>query len=270
MESLTNFVYKFFGIYKIVKNEEIFKQVIEEAKEDPNIIGLFLSGSRGKNLQKRYSDYDVIIIVKDGMTEFYKKKYENREITNFDFSIFSISSFRRYAEIGSPTEWDRASFTHVNAIVDKTGEIQKLINEKGRIPKDKIEKYVSGYLDGYINAVYRSLKCFRDGNVFCARLEAAKSIEYFLKIIFGIGGRVVPFPKYLEWELENYPLKKFQMKPQELISNLLEILNSGNIKIQQKLFGIVEKVFKNEGYGWVFDSWNSSSIEFIKTFGSKS
>lgn len=246
-----------------------YNQFVEEAKKDSNIIGFFLSGSRGKGLETKYSDYDIVIIVKDKVANIYKRKYKKKAKPPFGFTVYSLSEFRKYAEIGTLEEWDRPSYTHVKAIIDKTGEIQKLINEKGRLPKKIIKKYCSGYLDGYINYVYRSLKCFRDGNTVGARLEAAKSIEYFMKIIFGIEGRVVPFYKYLEWELKNYPLKKFPMKPEVLIKSILKILETGDIKTQQKLFKIIEKVFRKEGYGYVFDSWESDSIKFIKSFKNK-
>ena len=180
--------------------------------------------------------------------------------------MFSISEFRKHAEIGSPFEWDRASYAHVKAIIDKTGEIQKLIDEKGKIPKDKINKYVAGHLDGYINYVYRSLKCFRDGNPVGARLEASRSIHSFLDIIFGLEGRTTPYYKYLKWELEKHPLKKFSMNPKELIKIILRILEDADIKTQQKLFSDVEKVFRKENYSQVFDSWEAGSIKWINSF----
>lgn len=246
--------------------EEVLNRLIEEAKNDPNILGFFLSGSRGKGFATKYSDYDVIVIIKDKVAKKYKIKYKRRKIEKFGFTIFSFSEFKKHAKIGTPSEWDMPSYLHLKAIIDKNGKIQKLIDEKGRIPKSKIKDYVSGYLDGYINYVYRSLKCFRDGNIVCARLEAAKTIELFLRIIFGLEGRVVPFYKYLEWELKNYPLRKFPTKPRELIKALLKILESGDIRSQQKLFKAIEKVFRKEGYRHVFDSWDSKAIEFIKSF----
>jgi predicted nucleotidyltransferase len=247
-------------------NEEIFNEFVEEAKKDPNVIGLFLTGSRGKGLATKYSDYDIGVIVKENVVNVYKKKYQKKTKPPFGFSVASLSDFKKHAEIGSPFEWDRPSYTHVKAIIDKTGKLQKIIDEKGKIPREKIKQYVAGHLDGYINYVYRSLKCFRDGNIVGARLEAAKTIDLFLNSIFGLEGRVTPYYKYLEWELKNYPLKKFPMKQKEIIKILLRILETADIKTQQKLFRVVEKVFRKEGYSHVFDSWEPISIKFIKSF----
>ena len=246
-------------------NNKIFKEHLEEASNDSNVIGFFLNGSRGKNRETKYSDYDIEVIVKDRVINQYKRKYKNKNKFPFSFSVFSISEFTKHAELGSPTEWSRASYTHISAIIDKTGKIQKLINNKGIIPKSKIKKYVSGHLDGYVNHTYRSLKCFRDGNIIGARLEASRAVHALLKIIFGLEGRTTPYYKYLRWELEKHPLKKFSMNPQLLTDSLLRILQNGDVKTQQRLFVIVEKLFRKENYSDVFNSWEKGSIKLIKS-----
>jgi len=247
-------------------NNQIFKELIEEAKNDSNVIGFFLGGSRGKSRETKFSDYDIQVIVKDNVATAYKNKYKEKTSPFYYFAVFSISEFRKYAEIGTAFEWDRASFTHVKTIIDKTGEIQNLINEKGKLPKEKIKDFVSGHLDGYINYVYRSLKCFRDGNNIGARLEASRSIHICLNIIFGLEGRINPYYKYLEWELKEHPLKKFPMKSDELIKTILRILKDADIKTQQKLFRTIEKAFRKQGYSYVFDNWEAGAIKLIKSF----
>lgn len=244
----------------------VFDQLVKEAKEDPNIIGFFLSGSRGKNRHTMQSDYDIEVVTKDSVQKIYKEKYKQKNIEGFEFCVFSISEFRRHAEIGTDYDWDRASYTHLKPVVDKTGEIQKLISEKGKIPKDRIKKSVSRSLDAYINYVYRSLKCFRDGNIVGARLEAARTVNCLLDTVFALDCRVTPYYKYLEWELDEWPLKKFKISSKDLIKDILLILESGDAKSQQKLFVLVEKVLRKEGYEPVFDAWRKEQTGFIKTF----
>lgn len=137
--------------------------------------------------------------------------------------------------------------------------------KKEKSQKNKITKYTAGHLDGYINGFYRSLKCFRDQNFVGARLEASRSVHFFLNTIFGVEGRTTPYYKYLEWELEKYPLK-FPIKPKDLIKMLLRILEDADIQTQQKLFNVVEKVFRNAGYSNIFDAWDAGSIKLIKSF----
>ncbi len=237
---------------------EIFKQITEESKTDPNIIGLILGGSRGKGFSKEHSDYDFFLVVKEDVLQEYKEKYEKYdEITGIDCGVRTKKELEEYAEIGSAFEWDRYNFAYVQALTDKTnGELQKIIDEKGKIPKKHWKKYLEGCLDGYINSVYRSIKCLRDNNIVGYRLEAADSINLFLICAFAFHNkRIKPYYKYLEFELEEYPLDKFPWSSKELIEMLLKILETGDYKKQQILLKEMEKLARKEGLGHAFDNW---------------
>jgi predicted nucleotidyltransferase len=167
-------------------SERIFNQLLEDAKKDSNIIGFILGGARGKGFATRHSDYDIYVVVKDKVLESYEEKYEKLGTKDITFWVISFSFFEEYAAIGSPYEYDRYNFTHLRAMIDGNGRIQNLIDENGKLPKEEKFGFVSGKLDSYINSVYRSLKCFRDGNIVGARLEASRSIPLFLNVIFGL------------------------------------------------------------------------------------
>lgn len=237
---------------------EIFKQITEESKTDPNIIGLILGGSRGKEFSKEHSDYDFFLVVKEAVLQEYKEKYEKYdEITGIDCGVVTKKELEEYAEIGSEYEWDRYNFAYVQALIDKTsGELQKIINEKGKIPEKHWKKYLEGYLDGYINSVYRSIKCLRDDNFVGYRLEAADSVRLFLICAFAFHNRrIKPYYKYLEFELEKYTLEKFPWTSNKLIKMLLKILETGDYKIQQVILKEMEILARKEGLGSTFDSW---------------
>ncbi|GAG35513.1 unnamed protein product, partial [marine sediment metagenome] len=144
---------------------EIYEKIYEDFKRDPNIIGFFLGGSRGKGLQTKYSDYDVYIIVKDNVIKKYKEGFPKHKYEGVDLLIFSCSEFKKYAQWGSSDAWDRYSFSHVKVLIDKDGKIQELLDEKGKIPEKYLSKFIVGSLDAYINYLYRSLKCIRDGDI---------------------------------------------------------------------------------------------------------
>lgn len=237
---------------------EIFKQITDESKTDPNIIGLILGGSRGKGFYKEHSDYDFFLVVKDEVLQEYKKKYEKYdEVIGIDCGVRTIKELEKYAEIGSEFEWDRYNFAFVQAVIDKTkGDLQKIIDEKGKIPEKHWKTYLEGYLDGYINSVYRSMKSLRDNNLVGYRLEAADSVSLFLVCAFAFHDRrIKPYYKYLEFELEKYPLEKFPWSSKELIEMLLKILETGDYKIQQSLLKEMEKLARIEGFGHSFDGW---------------
>jgi len=241
--------------------EEIFNQLYTKAKDDSNIIGFFLVGSRGKGQEKEYSDYDVYIIVKDTVADDYKKEYPQKKYAGLDLIVFSLTKFRGSCAWGSGDEFGRYTFTHVKAMIDKNNEIQKIIDEKAKIPKDILPEYIAKSIDAYVNFFYRSLKCIRDVDLPAARLEAAFSIPFFLNVIFAIHeGRLNPYYKYLRWELEEFPLKKYPMTAEELIQILMLILETADCKIQQKLMKTTEEMCRKEGYGFQFDDWGDDYI----------
>jgi hypothetical protein len=175
-------------------SERVFTSLLNEAQDDPNILAFWLDGSRGKGLETDYSDYDCTMIVKENVSSQYICRYRNLGSSKIDLSVMTLSQFRNYAAWGSDTAWARYNFTHLSALVDKTnGEVQRLINDKGRLPAEVKEKFIAGAVDYFINQTYRSLKCFRDGTPAGARLEAAEGVTPFLNALFALHDRLRPY-----------------------------------------------------------------------------
>lgn len=247
---------------------DIFKRILHDAHTDPNIIGFWLGGSRGKGLITEYSDYDCTMLVRDEVLAEYKKRYEHQKDPNVELRVTTLDEFKTYAAWGSDESWDRYDFAHLKPLVDKTGHLQELFQEKASIPDAVRKKFVGGHLDGYINEVYRSLKCLRDGQTVGRRLQAAQSVALMLKVLFGMHGRVQPFSKYLEWELKTFPLEKLTLSPDELIASILKIVETGSVPTQQEILAHMEAMARADGHGHVFDGWGSR-LSWIKEFKPK-
>ena len=237
------------------KFSEKFNQLLERAKTDDNIIGLFLVGSRGKGFDNEHSDYDIKIITNDEVAETYNKEYAILKSADIDLVVMSLSELKSYAEWNSPFAWDRYTFSHVKTLIDKTGEIQKIIDQKGLIPEKERHDFIANSLDGYINQVFRSIKCFRNQNILGARLEASVSIPCLLDLVFALHSRPKPFFGYLEKELNLYPLEKLPWKADEFIQKILLILSSADLSTQQEMLKTIEIWLREEGFNKVFDDW---------------
>lgn len=247
---------------------KIFRQIFEGSKKDKNVLGMFLGGSRGKGTAKKQSDYDVYLIVKNKKTPHYRKKYPRNRHRKLDVSVFSLSEFQKYAKWGSPEECDRYNFWQITAMIDKTKNrrIQRIIDEKSRIPKKEAKKFIRGHIDSYINAVHRSLNCLRKNNLFGARLQASQSVPLFFDIIFALHNRRLrPYPEYMEWEMKTFPLAKLPIKPKQITRSISKILDDANAREQQKIFRVCEDLCRSEGYGKLFDSWGEDIVR-IKTY----
>jgi predicted nucleotidyltransferase len=236
--------------------DEAYRELRALARADPNVLALFLGGSRGKGVATRESDYDVYLIVGKKVNE-YRRRFPFRHGEDPEILVFSVAEFRRHAAVGSDTEWNRYNFAHVTVEFDKTGgEIQQLVNEKGSLPREAARSIAAEALDAYINEFYRSVKNFRDGNALAGRLDAAESVPYFLATLFALHERVRPFNKYLRWELEQHPLPGDVFSAERLLP-LLDAVLAGDLAAERRLFREVERLARDRGHGDVVDRWDA-------------
>jgi hypothetical protein len=237
--------------------EEKYQLVLEESKTNKDILGLFLGGSRGKSDEflTKDSDMDVYVILSDTASDELKEKLKAYGSSWFEIRVLTLSEFTRYAEFGSSKDWDRYNFSHNKAIVDKTGEIQKLMDEKGVLPEPVREELIKESIDSYLNQVYRSAKYWRDGKNLSAYIDATESLPFLMTALYALENRLKPYNKYFEWELKNHPLKLLSWGVDEFISDYKHILETGDIKTQEKILKDVKKLFTDNGFKDIFSEW---------------
>lgn len=231
-----------------------FEQILEKAKNDNRIIGLIVKGGRGKGMFTENSDYDIALITTDESASNVKEEYKGKQDI-LDISVLSMSGFRVYAAVGTAEEWDRYTYAHIKAQIDKTGEIQKIIDEKGVLPKEHILQVAKNALDGYLNFLYRSIKNYRDGNIFASHFDACESLPRLLTFLFAVEGRVRPYNKFLMWELKNYPLKNLPIQLEDFLGKIELIIKSGDIEIQKELHVLAERIALKNNCSDIIDSW---------------
>jgi hypothetical protein len=208
-----------------------FEGLVERARRDERVVGVFLGGSRGKGANVRpESDYDVRLVVTAPVPEL-----DGPRGRHVDVGVMTLDRFR-----GEFPEWDRYTLTRARALVDKTGEIQRVIDEKGRLSEDETESIPPLALNFYMNSLYRGLK--RPAGIG-GRLHRAEATGHVLTLLFALEGRLRPFHDYLEWELEHYPLAGWD--------DLLPLLEGD----QRALFRRVEHHVRERGLGDVVDRW---------------
>ena len=207
----------------------LFQETLARARVDPNIVGLYLGGSRGKGAATIHSDYDCDIVVLDEVSLEYRTRFGGDD-AGFNLGVFGLSEFKAYAAIGSSREWDRYNFAHVRAHVDKLdGEIQRLIEDKAKMPAETAATRLPLTLDAYINFAYRSCKNARDGRALAAQLDAAESANHLLDLVFLLHTRLRPYNKYLEWELAHWPLENLPWATRDFLS-LVSAVAHGDLR----------------------------------------
>ena len=215
----------------------MFDVLLAEAGEDENVIGLVVFGSRGKGayVDDERSDWDVFVVVRErrGDRPFrHGDRIETVEVT--------------LDELRNQPAWNRYSLAWVQPQLDKTGEVAEALLDAVRVdPASAAEP-----LDGYVNMLYRSLKNAREGLALGALLDAQESIPWFLEFVFAVHGRLRPYNKWLEWELERHPL------PIEIPLDRLErVARTGDASEQRALFRDAETLAREHGLAAVIDGW---------------
>jgi hypothetical protein len=235
--------------------DQAFAELLEQLRRDSDVLGAFLSGSRGKGFSTVHSDYDVIIVVHDGKLAACQARYPFRYAAGIDCITHDLTGFYHYAAYGSLEAWNRYDFAHVQMLFDHTDDLPRLIKEKGRVPAEHQEEMLRETLDAYVNGLYRSLKCLRNASILGARLEAAVSVSALLTFLFALEGRHVPFPGYLERELNHYPLVGLPLGPEELLSLIDRVLVSADVEAQQAVLRMVDKLARDAGLSNVLADW---------------
>jgi hypothetical protein len=213
----------------------VLDALLAEAREDENVVGLLVHGSRGRNLYVHEgSDWDVVVVVRE-RTGRYDSEERGGEL--------EASEVTSLADL---PKWMLPAFTWTTPALDKTGAVAVQLAEVTRVdPATAAEP-----LDDYVNSYYRSAKNARAGLELAALLDAQESIPHYLDFVFVVHGRMRPYNKWLEWELREHPL------PVELdLGRLERIALTAVLDDQRSLFRETERLARELGYGATIDGW---------------
>ena len=239
--------------------ETQFAALLDHARNDPNIVGLLLAGSRGMGAYVTpESDYDAYVILREAhLLDEYAERFPSAHGDPVEYILVSLESFRTHALPGTASRWNAYTFAHIEPLIDKLGgEIARIIETKTLPgPEDPRE-----FLDGYLNQYYRSKKNLEAGRGLEGRLDAAESIVWFLDFLFAAHGRVRPFNKWLPWELQHHPLDE---PWRGVLPRLEAIVSTGSLDDQRSLFRDAERLARTRGLGDVVDSWEPD-VEFLR------
>jgi hypothetical protein len=186
---------------------------VARCRSNSGVLGIILTGSRARpgTITDR-SDYDILLIAEDAAEASVQS--ETRRDAALDITVLSLSAFRQHAAPGSDTAWNRYAFCHCQLLKDTNDHlIARLAATKATMTQAETATLAPAVLDGFLNAVYRCIKNDRDGNELAAHLEAAQALPSYLAYVFALHGRIRPYPKYLPWELQHYPLSQPSGRP---------------------------------------------------------
>jgi hypothetical protein len=162
--------------------ERTYAELVEAAVDDESIVGLVLTGSRGRRAYVQDdADWDVRLVVRDAERDEYVSRFATPHGSAVEVVVLSLTDFERAGEIGTDSAWDRYSYVGAELVVDKLdGRIGELVDAKSVLPRETARSIAAEELDDYINSYHRSAKNLASGPVVEGRLDAAESIASLL------------------------------------------------------------------------------------------
>src|SRR5215203_4254892 len=91
--------------------EQQFRHILDAAHTDPDILRLFLGGSRAKGFENAFSDYDICLIMADDAPDPAHQRYLMLNSESIDLWIYPFSQFREESSWDGPEFWDRYTTT---------------------------------------------------------------------------------------------------------------------------------------------------------------
>lgn len=228
-----------------------FGDLLEVARSREDVLGLYLFGSRGRNLMvDERSDWDVCVVLADrAAREAFDREFPSAHGARVEIVSATLDELRN-----ASSEHGRYAAAHADVVLDKTaGELTRVVAELESLPAGSRDSVVRVALDDYVNQTYRSLR-------YGTRLDAVEAIPHALRTIFALADRIRPYNKYLEWELRHHPLE--DLSADELLP-LLDRVLTGERQAQHELFNRIEPLARREGYGDVVDGWEPD-VEWLR------
>ena len=153
--------------------------LLERAREDHNVIGIVVFGSRGKSAcVTPESDWDVFAVVREHRGDYPSSHGDQLETVE-----------KTLDEIRHPPGWNRYAFAWLEPQLDKTGDVAEALLEAVTVDPASAGQP----LDAYVNMVYRSVKNSTLSLERASLLDAQESIPWYLEFVFAVHGRVRPF-----------------------------------------------------------------------------
>lgn len=233
-----------------------WSELAAAADADPAVVGLVLTGGRGKAVSSHLSDWDGLLVVADDAVARWRSAVPDA----LDVSVVPASEWTTYAEPGTPFSWRAYDLAHLNAAVDHGG-FQKALQRKGRRPPAQALEVASASVGAALNHLYRAAKSSRGGDLGAARLDLAEMVAAFLEAVFALEGRYRPYNVLLAWELTQHPLRSVSSGVLGDLRRMLE----GDLEAAWRVEAVLAAACQDAGVTDELDGWADHLAEVRPT-----
>lgn len=223
-----------------------WSELVAAADADPAVVGLVLSGGRGKAVSTHRSGWDGLLVVADGDVSRWRAALPE----GLDVSVVGASEWTTYAEPGTPFGWRAYDLAHLTPAVDHGG-FATALERKGRRRPELAVGVASAAVGATLNHLYRAAKSCRDGDLTAARLDLAEMVAAFLEAVFALEGRYRPYNVLLAWELAQHPLRSV---PSGVLGDLRRMLE-GDLEAAWRVEAVLAAACRDAAVTDEVDAW---------------
>ena len=206
--------------------------VVREAAADDDVLGVLLKGSRSLGAEDDESDWDFVVVVRDG---------EPSHTKDGDLDVLRTTLDR----LRDAPRYEKPAIAHARVLLDKTGAIARAVEDARAVTRDELAELY----DSYLNDFYRSLKSWRRGRELPARLKAVRSLWWLGEFLIGLEGTRAPYAGA-------WPGRLGELEPL-----ILEVARTQDPRAQQRLQERVESIATAAGFRDVYDGWTAGEID---------
>jgi predicted nucleotidyltransferase len=160
--------------------EPDLNELLEQAKSDPDAVGLVLIGSYASGTADAESDVDVLYVLRDGA-----EPPERKRSGRVDLIPTTLDGLR------NAPGWFKPALAHARVLHDVDGAVAAAVESAQTVSREETAELY----DAYLNDLYRSLKAWWRGNELAGRIEAGRSLRDLGELLFALRGTRGPYPK---------------------------------------------------------------------------
>lgn len=217
------------------KFEKVLKKFVEQHKRNPNVVGIFVSGSFIHSKPDKNSDLDVYVVLKE--SKFRERGNTWIDGVEVEYFINPISQVKNYfkTEVGEKAPSTAHMFANSMVLYKKGDALDDLIKEAKQIiakPAPKMKKFDIEFAKYSIDDMTKDLEdTYLNRDFFAFNLIAHEILERSLQIFLKFNG------------VRREKTKRLKKQIAELDRNFDKLFSSAvNESVMEKRFGYMIKL----------------------------
>lgn len=227
------------------RRRELIERLLKRYGTDESVLGVILVGSAGKGYEDEESDVDLEIVVTEDKYRILERKGQKViHVEKYDL-IFTTMSRLQQAEASERDE-DHWWYIDCPVLLDKTGRLERTLEEIARYHADSRLNRLKRYYLGYWQNSLCSMGCLRHENEMGARIYAALAAQALIRLLFNVNYRWAP---KIQWAFKE--VRQLKRRPGNLESKIEGVLEKPDCKKLSKLWEETAELLREEKYTWV-------------------